>query len=352
MRYSSGEMKVLFNCTLPFNLAHGGQQIQVEHTMAALQANGVEVEPLRWWDARQTGDLIHYFGRMSCEHIRFAHQKGMRVVMAELLTGPGSRTKGQLRIQRMVKTLVKRFAPGGLILSFNWESYQLADTIVANTVWEGHLMEYLLDADPQKIVVVPNGIEEVFLKTPVVERGPWLVCTATIAGRKRVLELARAAVAAMTPLWVIGKPYTEQDSYARQFLALARQNPTIIRYEGGIQDRQKLAEIYRAARGFVLLSTMETLSLSADEAAASGCPLLLSDLPWARFTFREGASYVSINADTSATAAALRRFYDAAPQLPLPRLPSTWFEIGRQLKTIYELTLAGVGVKHGPGQAT
>ena len=39
---------------------------------------------------------------------------------------------------------------------------------------------------------------------------------------------------------------------------------------------------YREARGFVLLSAMESLSLSALEAAACECPLFLSDLPWAR----------------------------------------------------------------------
>jgi len=39
------------------------------------------------------------------------------------------------------------------------------------------------------------------------------------------------------------------------------------------------------------------------------------------------------------TANALRKFYDAAPTLPLPPKPPTWNEIGRQLKTIYERAL-------------
>ena len=58
-------MKILLNCRLPFALAHGGMQTQIEQTQAALIALGLEVEPLRWWDATQTGDLIHYFGRFS-----------------------------------------------------------------------------------------------------------------------------------------------------------------------------------------------------------------------------------------------------------------------------------------------
>jgi hypothetical protein len=31
-------MKILINCSLPFALTHGGQQIQVERTQAALQS--------------------------------------------------------------------------------------------------------------------------------------------------------------------------------------------------------------------------------------------------------------------------------------------------------------------------
>src|SRR6185503_2412225 len=106
------------------------------------------------------------------------------------------------------------------------------------------------------------------------ERGRWLVCTAIITERKRVLELAQAALHAQTPIWIIGKPYSETDPYFQEFLALAKTHPEVIRYEGAISDRQRLAQIYREARGFVLLSKWESLSLSALEAAACGCPVL------------------------------------------------------------------------------
>jgi glycosyltransferase involved in cell wall biosynthesis len=155
-----------------------------------------------------------------------------------------------------------------------------------------------------------------------------------------VLELAQAAVAAQAPVWIIGRAYDESDPYARNFLELARSQPQWVRYEGAVSDRVKLAAIYRAARGFVLLSTKESLSLSALEAAACGCPLLLSDQPWARGTFAGSAQFCPVPASTSATADALRKFYDTAPQLPAPAKPATWLEVGRQLKAIYEQVLA------------
>ena len=329
-------MKILFNCHLPFALAHGGWAIQIAQTKAGLEVNGVEVEFLRWWDGSQRGDVIHFFGRAPAEHIRFAHQKGIKVVMAELLNAPGARTRSQLRLQKIISRAVERLAPRRFTAAFNWNSDRWADAVLANTPWEAHLMHYLFDTPRHRIHVLPNGVEEIFFNSPRAERGKWLVCTTTITERKRVLELASAAVVAQTPVWVIGKAYADNDPYAQNFFALARQHPEIIRYEGPIHDRARLAGIYRAARGFVLLSAMETRSLSAEEAAACECPLLLSDLPWARSTFHQAATYCPVSKSVEVTAKALREFHVTAPTLAAPPQPPTWKEIGGQLKAIYE----------------
>ena len=174
------------------------------------------------------------------------------------------------------------------------------------------------------------------MRSQKAERGRWLVCTTTITERKRILELAEAAVLAKTPLWVIGKPYSESDAYARQFVRLAKQQPELIRYEGSIEERARLAQAYREARGFVLLSAMESLSLSALEAAACDCPLLLSDLPWGRTAFGDSVTYCPVTSATNRTAKILREFYDAAPGLRAPAKPVTWLEVAGQLKRIYE----------------
>jgi glycosyltransferase involved in cell wall biosynthesis len=334
-------MKILINCPLPFALAHGGQQIQVQRTLAALQANGIDAEPVRWWDEKQKADLIHFFGRMPAEHIRLAHQKKIKIVIGELLTATGSRSKTQLRFQKFISRSIAKIAPHYFTAAFNWEAYQLADAVIAMTPWEKHLMNDLFRAPLEKIFIVPNGVEEIFLTAPKTQRGKWLVCTATITPRKRVLELAQAAVRAQTPVWFIGKAFSESDSYAREFFALAGQNPQLICTDSPpLEDRAGLAKIYRAARGFALLSAMETRSLAAEEAVACECPLLLSDLPWARSTFENTASYCPLTNSIETTAQILKKFYDAAPNLPLPPKPPTWNEIGRQLKMIYERVLS------------
>lgn len=336
----NANVKVLFDHPDPFALAHGGFQTQIEQTRLAVEKTGVEVEFLQWWNPVQKGDIIHYFGRPSEAYVGLAQGKGIKVIMAELLTATGSRSGRELALQRICMNVFRAIMPATFKTRMAWESYRLADACISLTPWEAHLMHYLFGAPKERIHVLPNGVEEVFLKSGSTPRGQWLVCTATITERKRVLELAQAAVRAQTPVWIIGKPYTDADSYGQCFISFARKNPQFVRYEGPIQDRGQLAQVYSAARGFVLVSAQETHSLAAEEAAACGCPLLLSDLPWARSMFANSALYCPLNNDAEETRC-LRSFYEAAPTLPKPRLPTSWPEVGQQLKNIYQNVLDG-----------
>jgi len=329
-------MKILIDHPLPFLLAHGGLQTQIERTKAALEGAGVEVEYLRWWDESQKGDIIHFFGRPNPSHIDFAHAKRIKYVMSELLTGQGSRTGSQLKIQAGIEHILGKCIPAIFLANFRWDAYKKADAFIVLTEWEAEVTRILFKPDKSKLHVVPNGVEEEFFQNPepLKQRGDELVCTATITGRKRVHELAAAAVLARVPVRILGKPYGEDDPYYRRFLALAGKSPEFVRYIGGVSNRRALAQTYQSARGFVLLSTMESLSLSALEAAASGCPLLLSDLPWARCTFSENATYCPV-AETRSTAQALRNFYEQADLLPKPAVPCRWAEVATQLTAIY-----------------
>src|SRR5581483_8291459 len=334
-------MKVLFDHLHPFLLMHGGFQTQIEQTRDALVRIGVDVDHLRWWDAAQKPDIIHYFGRPNPTNVRFAQQKGIKVVMTQLLTGLGSRAGWKRSIQKLVIGTSRSVLPSMVTTPFGWTAYQSVDAAVLLTPWEAHLFQEMFAVSPQKVHVIPNGVEQVFLDSQPVPRGKWLVCTATITERKRVVELAEAAVNARTPLWVIGQPYSETDDYARRFWEIAQANKELIRYEGAIRDRARLAVAYREARGFVLLSTEESLSLSALEAAACQTPLLLSDLPWARTVFPQNASFCPVTPNAAQTGAALRRFYDAAPTLPPPPKPMTWTDVARKLQSLYESLLRG-----------
>jgi glycosyltransferase involved in cell wall biosynthesis len=199
-------------------------------------------------------------------------------------------------------------------------------------------MTEIFRAPRPRVHIVPNGVADVFFDQVPEARGEWLVTTASILPVKRLLETASAAVRAQTPHWVIGRPFSESEEYYKRFSALCREHPGILRYDNVMRTAPELAQIYRQARGFVLLSQWESQSLSALEAAACECPLLLSDLPWAHSTFGDEVSYCR---DTSeeGTAESLRRFYDHAPTLHAPAKPNRWSEVGKILKAIYERVL-------------
>jgi len=126
-------MKILFNHILPFSLAHGGQQIQIEQTKTALEHLGVEVEFLRWWDAGQRGDIIHYFGPPAAAHAELARQRGIKVVVTHLLGGLGVRPAWKRALQKTVIGVALRTLPGRT----NWNAWQIADAYVAHNAVGG-----------------------------------------------------------------------------------------------------------------------------------------------------------------------------------------------------------------------
>jgi len=333
-------LKILIDHPNPFLLAHGGFQIQIEETKRGLEEIGIEVEWLRWWDCHQSGEIIHYFGRPNAAYIDFAHGKGVKVVISELLTGLGSRSSLARTLQKSVMCLAQTALPKTFTSRMAWETYTKADACIALTTWEASLMKQMFGAPSHRLFVVPNGVELEFFESPKVPRESWLVCTATITQRKRVVELAKAAILAQVPVRFLGSPYSEGDPYFVEFSALAQQFPSIVLYGGSVNDRRELARIYRQARGFVLLSSMESLSLSALEAVACETPLLLSDLPWARTSFGQHAWYCDPFSKLQSMAQKLREFYNASPTIaPAPK-PENWSDIAQKLKTIYESVIA------------
>ncbi len=331
-------MKILFDHPNPFLLAHGGFQIQIEQTKSALEGAGVEIDFLRWWDSSQRCDLIHFFGLPGAAYPDLARQKGIKIVVTHLLGGLGVRRPWKRLLQKMIIGAALRTLPSDALARAGWSVWQTAHAYIAVTSWEAKLMTEIFRVTGERVHVVPNGVDDLFFKQPLAKRGPWLVTTASILPVKRLVETAQAAVIAQTPYWVIGRPFSESDAYYERFSRLCRQHSKILRYENVMHTHAELAQVYSQARGFVLLSRWETQSLSALEAAACECPLLLSDLPWAHSTFGEHATYCPFTSEGH-TAEYLRHFYDQAPLLRAPPKPFKWSEVGEMLKHVYEQVL-------------
>jgi glycosyltransferase involved in cell wall biosynthesis len=333
-------MKTLLYHFMPFSLAHGGQQIQILRTAEALRMSGVEIEFLNWHDDSQRGDILHFFGRMPPALMQQAKLKGMKVVVADLLAAQGARPNWRITAETLGRRFLERVLARDAGGALSWITYRQADACVALTSWEGELLQKIFAVAKERIAVIPNGVDPVFLERSRMEREPWLLSVGTIAPVKRSVEIAHAAVLARTPIAFVGRPYSSSDPYFKQFTEIVQSQPQWLRHDGEISDRSQLARRYQSARGFVLLSRWESLSLAALEAAGCGCSLLLSDLPWARSAFKGQAIYCPARASIDHMASHLRAFYDACPGLAVPKPPISWTEVGARTRELYCRLLA------------
>ena len=333
-------MKVLFAHLHPFFLTHGGSQTLIEELMRGLTGVGVEVEPERWWDDRQTGDILHYVGRPLTANVRLAHKKGFKTVLTDLLDTTANRSPRKLMVQRIATKIIRRLAPG-MIDRVGWEVYQEIDAMVFPVSHEFEVAKYLFDAAPDRGHIIPWGMPAKSLTTlaqPQPEQD-YLLSIATIAPRKNSIALARAARAAQVPVVFIGKPYSEQDTYFREFMSLV--DNQCVRYAGFVSETEK-QNLLRGARGFVLFSQAESGCIAAYEAAAAGLPLLLSDAPWARFGYpgADPIRFVPLGSHDAAVSA-LRAFYPTAHRMNRTTFPLlTWEQVGQKYVAIYERLLA------------
>jgi len=329
-------MKILFDHTSPFAFAHGGFQVQIEETKAALERCGMEVEYLRWWDDRQTGDLIHHFNVPPLPYLKAAHEKKIPVVVTHLFTATCNRSPFQLGLQGAItKTLLTLPGWGMIKHQLSWQSFQAADRMIVGLRAEQHVLETVFGLSADRITRVPLGLPQAFLDAgPPLRTGPHLITTGTITARKRSVELALMAREAQVPLLFVGKPYHPTDPYWKTFSALI--DGQFVLHRDHVGDRAEMISLLQSSRGFVLFSQHENWCLSAHEAAACGLPLLVQDQPWSRECFGGQARYLDHTA-TGQNPARLRAFYEECPTLPKPDLRlCSWDEVAAQLAVCYQ----------------
>jgi glycosyltransferase involved in cell wall biosynthesis len=326
-------MKVLFNCHVPFMLAHGGAQVQIEQTRAALEEIGVETAFLEWWNERQTGDVLHHFGAIPPEMVRQARKKRWKVVNTILLSENCNRPRRALLLRRvLIRTMLAATLPQASRL--HWHSFRLCDRVVVSLEAEKQILVHSYGVEECAVRKVPLGLRQAFLKAgPGPRSGDYLISHGTIAPVKNTVELARLAVAAQVPVLFVGRPFAEGDSYWQQFRKLM--DNKYIRHQPHVNSEIEMIGLLQRARGFVLKSRFENWSLAAHEAAACGLPLLLPDLPWSRERFGTQASYFPSKGPAQEVAA-LGRFYQQAPTAPPPKVRLySWREVAEILLDTY-----------------
>lgn len=333
-------MKVLFSNSLPFFLAHGGTQTLLESLMGELANLGVNVEPERWWDESQKGDILHFMNRPPIQNVLLAKQKGFKVIMTENLDQTASRSQTKLWAQRSMTRLAQACLPEGFTNRLGWDVYRELDAMVYVVENEWQTAQYLFGANPAKGHIIPHGISSTALAQlaqPQSEQD-YLISVATIHPRKNSVLLAQAAHLAKIPIVFLGKPYSDDDSYFLEFKKLI--DAKFVRYPGFVSTEEKCSYL-RGARGFVLLSQFESGCIAVYEAAAAGLPLLLSDLPWSAKNYGH-LQFCNLVKLTSAEtiAPALKNFHSQSHRQAGTTFPLlTWREVAKKYLNLYQKLL-------------
>ena len=334
-------MKILFDRHIPAGFAPGGAQIQVDRTLAALAALGVEVEPLRWWDEQQTGELVHFFGTCNNDYLGVARAARRPVVVTTLFTETCNRSVARLSRQGLlVRALLALPFGDGIKQQLAWRTFHNCDQNVVGLAAEREVLRCVYRVPDEKISVVPLGLSEIFLNAGTGSRGEnHLITTGTITERKNSVALAELAHAAQVPILFVGKPYHAADPYWRRFEKLV--DGRWVKLHPHVEAEAEMAALLRAARGFVFMSAFENWCLSAHEAAACGLPLLVQDQNWSRERFGAQANYFPGFGVNDANIRALKKFYDDAPKLAAPGIKlNSWRDVAVALKQVYEKILA------------
>lgn len=306
--------------------------------MRELALLGVEVEPERWWDSSQSCDLMHFFQRPPLGNVQLAKQKGRKTVMTEVFDVVASESKYRLLMRRYATRAARALMPGfDNRLSF----YRDLDALVYNAPHEWDVVRQIYRLPPEKGYFVPHGLEphaiDALKRTQ--SEGDYLVSVGTICPRKNTVLLAACARKANVPVVFVGKPFSDEDPYFRQFSELI--DNRFVQYVGYTTEEKKY-EILRGARGFVLLSQGETGCISIYEAAAAGLPLLLSDLPWAAkgYPASDRLHLVSLHT-VSEIERRLKSFYDTAHRGQTMTFPvGTWADVAKTYLGIYEAVMS------------
>jgi len=330
-------VKILVDALVPFSWAHGGVTVHLNSIVDAIRKEGREVDFLRWWDERQTGDvLLTWYSPTS--KISFAKEKNIKIVSYIYLDSLTSKTTPQLYFRKLLISVFRKLFPS-FARDLGFCINQLCDAFIFPTAYDASVGELLFQTNRKSSHVIMHGVNDAYMNRTERARGDYLISTGTIHKRKNTLLLAEAARAANIPIVFIGKPYSE-DQYFQRFLSLV--DGTIVQYKGYVTEEEKI-DLLQRARGFASLSLSESGCIAVLEALALKTPVFLPDLGWARGAYENYASFGNVK-NKRKLIQQIKVFYESRhgdPHYPVRSWPEVAREYLRVLDSVCEQGAAG-----------
>lgn len=332
-------MKILFSDVTFSYLTPGGKQVHAAQLMKQLLAKGVDTAYETWHDPGLKPSLVHFFGFNDIERLRLLKRRGVGLVYTHIMDGITNQPPWRRRYHAVKSRMVSRF-PRRLEQLTPWRGLELFDALVYMHEADRETAIAVYGVDPARTTVIPHGVEDVgaFQHRQAEGGDRYLISLGSIVPRKNPLFTAAACGDAGVPVVFVGHAMDAASDYHRRFMDAAHRAGATVHTD--VTPDMKLRLLANAS-GFILLSHGESGCLSVYEAAATGLPLLLADLPWAKGydqpTFLEHCSTTMHHA----AVAKIRDFYARAHRLSQPTLRvRTWPEIADMYLDTYRRVLA------------
>lgn len=281
-------MKILFGVyPWAFDCPGGGER-QLLAYKEHLEKIGVEVDLYDQWNPRiKEYDIFHYFSVQpgSIHFCNYIKEQGLKLVISPNLWITNE-TKNNYPIQEI------------------WNLFEIADKIVVNSDIEGDHMSCVFSMSREKFITVYNGVEEDFINSydPGLYRHkyglwrPYILNIANIEPRKNQLSFLKA-MKSYPDLDFVVAGYIRDIEYANKCAEFANGQLKIV---GPFDyNSNMLRSIITGCELFAMPSQLETPSLSALEAAASGKHILITSVGSTREYFADSVTYINPNSTES-----------------------------------------------------
>jgi len=181
--------------------------------------------------------------------------------------------------------------------NYIWNLLSLADKVVVNSDVEGHQLSDIFSFDVNKFWTVYNGVENDFLagvnpdffREKFSQRREYVLNVANIEPRKNQLRFIEA-IKNYPELDFVVIGHVRDHEYAQACLQAANGQVRIL--EPMIYGSRMLRSAYAGCRFFAMPSLLETPSIAALEAAATGACILITAEGSAREYFDSSVTYV------------------------------------------------------------
>lgn len=259
----------------------GGGERQLLVYKEYLTNMGIQVDLYDQWNPQiKEYDIFHYFSVQpgSIHFCNYIKEQGLKLVISPNLWIT-QETKDNYPFQEI------------------WNLFEIADKVIVNSNIEGDLMSDVFSMPRKKFVTVYNGTEEDFIHAydPGLFRhkyglyGPYILNIANIEPRKNQLAFLEAMKAYPHLDFVVAGNIRDQD-YAQKCIDLADGQLKIV---GPFEyNSDMLRSVITGCELFAMPSFVETPSIAALEAAASGTKILITKVGSTKEYFGDSVTYV------------------------------------------------------------